>query len=410
VLILNILNSKAAHNTKSETQIQLLTAATNKESGQIYQHMPKQINNFLIYPTPTSFKYMILPFLSSAHILKLYNHFKKSYPELDLSKWLEYFDSNIVLDYLNESKILYRGFSILKPILYSTKTKIAKIVENFDLNTPAQCHCAFLPSGKVVHFLSQNLLGSSQTFMFAENFNEKEFFVTDESFAPIAYGKVSEMILFENHKTYICVAQNLNCLQKCLLKLRYYSTIFFLKYLKRMSPCLECLSIFTHQVKYSNCQPPYVKDGCCCPCNLAAMLLIFVISKIATQGFILPCIAYHIVMIPFHILSLLATFFLFKFSFLSFCGFTVTFFFGYSYFFPKIIDDFLIHLYSNWGISNKKYLTNFSFTIFEIKPKNKMMFFPFLIPRKRNYLFYVFVLIFEILFSLMFKPFITNWV
>jgi hypothetical protein len=129
VLILNILNSKATHNSKSETQIQLLTP-TDKKSGQIYQHKSIQINNFLIFPTPTSFKYIILPFLSSAHIIQTYNHFKKSFPQLDLGKLLEYFDSNIVLD-LNESKILYR-FSTLKPILYSAKTKIAIIFENFD--------------------------------------------------------------------------------------------------------------------------------------------------------------------------------------------------------------------------------------------------------------------------------------
>merc|ERR1711925_39695 len=110
--------------------------------------------------------------------------------------------------------------------------------------------------------------------------------------------------------------------------------------------------------------------------------------------------------------ALLATSFLFKLNVLSFCGFTITFFYGYSHFFPKIIDDFLIYGYSKWAISNEKYLKNFSFIIFEIKPKNKMMFFPFLIPRKRNYFFYVLVLIiFEALFSLiMFKPFITNWV
>ena len=265
VLILNILNLKAAHNTKSETQIQLLTPATNKESGQIYQHMPKQINNFLIYPTPTSFKYMILPFLSSAHIIQTYNHFKKAYPQLDLGKLLEYFDSNIVLD-LNESKILYR-FSTLKPILYSAQTKIAIIFENFDLNIPPQCHCALLPSGKVVLFLSQNLLGSwtSQTFMVAENFNKNEFFVADESFAPIAYGKVSKTI-FKNYKKYIVDAQNLNCPKKCLLKLRYYPTIFFLKYLKLMSPCLECLSIFAYDIKCSNVK---FGDVCeCFPCGL----------------------------------------------------------------------------------------------------------------------------------------------
>jgi len=403
VLIMNILNSNATE-TKYEIQIQLLTPTEEKLKNEIQLMLPKQINDFLIYPNPATFKYTILPLLSSTNIIRIYDHFKIFYPQLDLGKWLENFDSNIVFDYLKESKVLYQ-FSTMKPILYSKINKIATIVDNFDTNISLnEYNCALLPSGKIVPFQPSIFLGSDQTFMVAENSDKQEFFVTDEWFRTIAYGKVSENE-FENIRDYICEAQNLKGVKKCCYKMRYYGTIPFLKYLKFISPCLDFFNIFVHTMN--------VCLGQICLCNFLVLVICFgpQLLLILVGVYIVWGIAYHTVMIPFHILTLLATRFLFKLTFLSFCGFTFSLFLGYSYFFPKIIDDFLIHGMSMLvTFDPEKSLKYFPLTSFEIMPKHNMMLLPFLIPRKKHYQYLFKILIFEFLFSLMFMGFIKSWV
>merc|ERR1712034_83466 len=80
----------------------------------------------------------------------------------------------------------------------------------------------------------------------AENLDENEFFIIDTHFAIVAYGKVSETE-FHNYKDYIFEAQNLNGSKKCFLKMRYYATIPFVKYLKCISSFLEIMFNFTHK-------------------------------------------------------------------------------------------------------------------------------------------------------------------
>ena len=107
-LILNILISIA-----TESQIELTDLKKIKTDN-------FKLNNLLIYPNPASFKYIILPFLSAEHVITTYYYFKNFLPNLDLSKWLEFFDTTTVLNIAEEHKSLYwLPSSPSKPILYS---------------------------------------------------------------------------------------------------------------------------------------------------------------------------------------------------------------------------------------------------------------------------------------------------
>jgi len=393
MLILNILNLKATE-TKEETKIQLLT--------------PKD---------------QIFPFLSPEQIRQSYNDLKNLYPQFNLSEWSESLYVNNVLD-LKESKILYR-VSSLKPILYSPKNKTAIIVDNFDVTIPSQSPCAFLLSQKIVLFRTQTLSGSDQNFNVAENKHENEFFVTDEYFGTIAYGKVSATE-FQTYKYYIYEAQTLKGLRKCFLQMRYCTTIPFLYYLKCISPFLNFWINFfprAHDWMSSSLDKCYdIIDDYCFFCSLWGCMtrvylilwpIFYICGLIVKIPIMLTClyiknsITYHTIMFPFHVLGLPVPLFFFKFNFFLFCGCPVTLFFVNFYFFPKFMDDFLIKSIFQWDL-NKMFLPSIS--SFDIKPKNKMMLLPFLIPKSSLCCFYVKILIFQFLFSLMFKSVIENWV
>jgi len=103
VMILNNSISKA-----TESQIELIDMRG------------KLTGDLLIYPTPATFKHVILPFLSSENVIRTFYFFKNLHPALKLSKWLEYFESNRVLNIAEEPKTLYWfPSSPSKPILYS---------------------------------------------------------------------------------------------------------------------------------------------------------------------------------------------------------------------------------------------------------------------------------------------------
>jgi len=303
-LILNILNLKATE-TKEETKIQLLT--------------PKD---------------QIFPFLSPEQIRQSYNDLKDLYPQFNLSEWSESLHFNNVLD-LKESKILYR-VSSLKPILYSPKNKTAIIVDNFDVTIPPQSPCAFLLSQNIVRFRTQTLSGSDQNFNVAENKHENEFFVTDEYFGTIAYGKVSATE-FQTYKYYIYEAQTLKGSRKCFLQMRYCATIPFLCYLKCISPFLNFWINFfprAHDWMSSSLDKCYdIIDDYCFFCSLwrcmtrvyfMLTVMLWPISYIFGLIVKIPIvyiknsITYHTIMLPFHVLGLSVSLFFFKFNFFYF--------------------------------------------------------------------------------------------
>jgi len=410
VMILNILNSRAS--TESFEQMPLIP--TDKLLKSESQSIPTQVKSLLIYPTPIAFKYEILPFLSSEHIIKIYDYLKTSYPHLNLSKWLECFNTNMVLD-LKESKILY-WVSPSKPILYSPENKSAIIAQNFDPNILPEVYCALLPSNKIVPFQPQNLLSFDETFMVAENLDENEFWIMDKYFVIIAYGKVSKTE-FRNYKDYIFEAQNLNGSKKCFFKMQYYATIPFVKYLKCISSFLKIMFNFTHKTDMwllSNWRKfeDYLTENYCqaLVCLIGFPVLCLFVVFVLVMYWATYSVTYHTIMFPFHILTLPATTLcLFRLTFVSFCGFPIALFWVYSFLFPNFIDDFLI-AFTQVVHTNKVFILP-STSSFEIEPQDKMKFLPFLIPRKRNCLVYIRSLFFEVLFSLIFMVvFIKNWV
>jgi len=98
MLLLNFFLCCIATKTVPEDQIHLLNP--NEEAMPVYQPPKfKQLSNFLIYPTPARFKHDIIPYLSTENVVKVYNHFRKFHPQLDLKKWLrEGFITNSVVD------------------------------------------------------------------------------------------------------------------------------------------------------------------------------------------------------------------------------------------------------------------------------------------------------------------------
>jgi len=159
LLVLNILLCEA---TKMFTnQIQILNLNQNRSevmnSDKIYF---KQLSNLLIYPTPATFKYCILPYLSSENVIKMYEHFRNFYPKLNLEKWFEGFITNPVIDFTDsfEEKILFRSpYPFLSlPILFSQKSKLAITIKNFNFKILPDNVCAFLESTqKIVPFFFQ---------------------------------------------------------------------------------------------------------------------------------------------------------------------------------------------------------------------------------------------------------------
>jgi len=406
VLVLNILNSKASSKNIKRIQILALSPTDNTLKSKS-QPMSTKINNLLIYPTPIAFKYQILPFLSSEHIIKIYEYLKSLYPQLDLSKWLESFNTNVVLT-LEESKILY-WVSSSNPILYSPKNKSAIITQNFHPNILPEVHCALLPSKKIVPFQSQTLLSFDEAFMVAENSDEDEFFIIDKSFGIVAYGNVSETE-FYNYKDYIFEAQNLKGSKKCFLKMKYFVLLPFVKYLKCISPFCKSWINFTQKTdvwlesNVNNILDYFENSDRNCLTILVLYVFIFWLLIELVIHLPMNIALYHIIMFPFHILALPGTICLF--NFVSFCGFPISLFFGYSYFFPNFIDDFLTEIWFRY----KEFFIFPSTSSFEIQPQNKMKFLSFLIPRKIDCFFYVVTLIYGVFSTLIFKPFIENWV
>jgi len=403
VLILNILNSRAS----TESLI-----PTDKLLSSKFQSISTQINNLLVYPTPIAFKYQILPFLSPEQIIKLYDYFKPLYPQQDLSKWLECFNTNVVLDLKESGKTLH-WVSLSKPILYTPKTKSAIIAQNFDPNIPPEAYCALLPSNKIVSFQHQTFLNFDETVMVAENYDENEFFIIDKYFTIVAYGKVSETE-FQTYKDYIFKAQNLNGSKKCFLKMRYYATIPFVKYLKCISSFLDSLLHFTDKTITcldSNLKKfeDYLTENHCqnLACLIEFPMFLFFSTFVLVMWWATFSGTYHTIMFPFHILTLpAATLCLFELTFVSFCGFPIALFWVYSVLFPNFIDDFLI-AFTQLDTNNVFILPSTS--SFEIEPQDKMKFLPFLMPRKRNCLLYIRSLFFEVLFSVIFMVvFIKN--
>jgi len=397
VLISNILIS-----TATENQIEMQDLKTIKADQGF------QLNYLLIYPTPASFKYIILPFLSSELILKTYFHFKNFLPNLDLGKWLEFFPSNIVLNLTDEQKTLFWiPSSSLKPILYSHNSKTAFIFQNFDPNLRPEIHCALLPSGIIKHLQSRG----GTNFMVAEDLSEHDFFVTDENFVTIASGKVNPRE-FNKYLNIIEKLQNLTFWKKLILKIRYIVTMPFKKYLEFTIPFLT--KMFSPLLTNSDgCAMGYLEeymqlvDNSILEFTFYLVMPICVVFLIWIQ-YIISFFLYHTIIFPFRVLITPVEIFLFDFSFTTFCACPIIFFLSCTCCFSKNIDDFFIHalLHQFWYLDTLK----LELSSFEIQPKNEMKLIPFLFPKENYCWFYLLFFVLEFAFSLLFKPLFQTWI
>ena len=382
-IILNILISIA-----TESQIELTDLKKIKTDN-------FKLNDFLIYPTPASFKYIILPFLSAEHVIMTYYYFKNFLPNLDLSKWLEFFRTTTVLNIAEEHKSLYWvPSSPSKPILYSHKSKTAVIfeIENFNpriLDFRPEAHCALLPSGILMN-LRPRTLASGAKFMVAEDFSEYDFFVTDENFVTIASGKVNLNEFFSHYLNYLEEMHNLKFWKKLILKIRYIVTIPFKKYFEFIFPLLVKSHIFLYQI----------------PCDfLFARLGDYIVMPFIVIWYIAYLFIYHIIIFPFRVLIIPAGIYLSDFTFTTFCACPVILFLFCACFFPTNIDDFLIPSMASGEIV-------LELSSFEIHPQNnnKIKLIPFLFPREKSCWFYLALIVFEFIFSLFFKPLFKHWI
>jgi len=369
----------------------------------------KQISYLLISPTPASFKYHILPYLPSENVIKIYDHFRKSYLKLDLEKWLEGFIINPVVDFTDsfKKKILFRSpyQSPSFPILYSQKTKHAVTVPNLDFILLPDNICAFLESTqKIVPFVSK-AVSPDQHFLGVDDPTFGTLYVCDEQFLTIAHGKLSTYEFWENENNenagwyvkYIWEAKNLNSYKKFLIAVRYFVTLPFIKYLKCISPLLD--SAHAVWMRLESICGGYTSTLCG-----PIFLWLWFIFLYIYIGFI-----FHTITLPFHALALPLELFVVEENYFSlFIHWVVrlSLFLPYSLFFPKFIDGLLINDLPTDG----NYTDKIKLNSHTSEPKSEMWSFSFLIPRKRPCEFYIWIVFWEIFLSLILKFGFKNWI
>jgi len=384
ILILIVLICKIFSSTRVELKDLKLTNAL--------KFQPKlKLNNFLIFPSNDKFKYEILPFLSSKHLVKIYLYFRNLYPELNFENFLphsRFYTTNIVLDakepiYLQEFEnqfILYQfqnEYSFLQPpILYSKKNKISII---FEPPIPSGSICALLSPNKIIPYETYVLANFGPELLTLRDDQDGQFFVTFQTingqFMNIASGKVSKQIEFRDHVECVWEAYKLQSWEKIYLKLKYILTIPCLIYVKYLL-AIEKISIylFFHisEILCSWSQNfdennHWVKFFLCLDCVVSFVFsLIFCVASYF--------MGYHIIMFPFFVLAFPLKFFIFGFNFLSFVFVEKVLATLYICFFPQI-RTWIFKVCTLGDILNS----------FEIKPNKIMSAVPFLIKKRQTF-------------------------
>ena len=161
-----VLISKVSFST--EIQIEL-----SHDLAQVSQNNLTVISNFLIYPTPHTFKLYILPFLSSKTVIQTYEFFKILKPKQDLCEWLDCCKTSIVRD-LKDLKTLYyinqNKPSPLNTILYSKNSKSAITLGVISPEVKPNETCALLLFNEIFPFEEYELY-SEEVVWVAKNLN-----------------------------------------------------------------------------------------------------------------------------------------------------------------------------------------------------------------------------------------------
>jgi len=379
-----------------------------------FQPKPK-LNNFLIFPSNDKFKYEILPFLSSKHLIKIYLYFRNLYPELNFENFLphsRFYTTNIVLDakepiYLQEFEnqfILYQfqnEYSFLQPpILYSEKNTIPIIFEPSSklkplFLIPSGSICLLLSSNKIIPYETYVLPNFGPELLILRNDQNGQFFVTFQTingqFMNIAGGKVSK-IEFHDYVECVWEAYNLQSWEKIYLKLKYILTIpclMYVKYLLAIEKIRVC--VFSHVSEIlCSCERwsqnfdennYWVKKIICLGWlwrNLDSVIVLtvaYIASFVSLLTFLAASffVGYHTIMLPFFVLAFPLKFFIFGFNFCSFLIIEKVLATLYICFFPQIRTCLIFNECTLEDILNS----------FEIKPKKIMSTVPFLIQKRQ---------------------------
>jgi len=281
-----------------------------------------------------------------------------------------------------------------------------------------------LASGEKIKFKEN--VGQSRN----ENRNCPHVFAVldDKSNTVIAYGKMPYLLTHKIHDEERCdncraitsdqietflKVKNLKPLQTCFVSLRYILTIPFINYLTYTSTIYyKCVGILFQK---------FIEDGCCSKeynktyypdtsnPNCSSQFLCFFCCIIPFLIYFKRMIDFHIKTLPFHALALSIEVLYLEEQYVSLfthCAIRLAIFFPYSSLFPSILDK-MIFLVPSFTDADRRYKEGLSTPIvanFEIEPKNTMFAFPFLIERKRSHKFYLWILFFEIFYSLLFIP------
>jgi len=201
------------------------------------------IQNLLIHPSKNVFAEYILPHLSPEGVLQTYEHFKKSYPNLDLPTFLDAYHvpSNIVWSLEEECK--FYPFLARKTThfsLFSKKTGKPIIFESVLFPNAGRDDVIFalLPSKKIIPFQFRTY-GSRHGLMLAKNPDGYDFFIAllkaDGEFSVVAHGAAHEVNISQNlhliWESYNSKKESfsLNCIRRV--------TIPYLRYLRSLQIC-----------------------------------------------------------------------------------------------------------------------------------------------------------------------------
>ena len=259
-----------------------------------------KLYDFLIYPSNGTFKTSILPFISSSeNLLKIYFHFQKLNPNVNLDKFLPYSTiKKTVLD-LQDSPFIYifqDEYKFFNPIVYSENNY--KICTMDDKN---------IKEGDIYALVSPNKIFSLETYIFQNNLKvyaarDQEngmFFVAiktnQRKLTAISHGPIKSQINFPDDLDCILKAHTLTGFSKIYFNVFDFNHKYHQFVLKTW-------------MKIEDANSTALDNMCLCKTlSIYPKLLATAASMI---------LLYHAMIFPFHILSIPFEFFLFKNNFM----------------------------------------------------------------------------------------------
>ena len=375
---------------KQKNQLNNFSSATT-HFGNANIVQPKfKLNHPLIFLSIDKFKYCILPYLSTHDFVKIYLHFQNLVPELNLETFLppsRFYTTNDVLDiqeplldiqepkpYLQplEINLLYQfngEYSSLQPhILYFSKNKIPNVFET-EITIPPDSICALFSENKIIPYETYVIPTSHQELLILKN---DEFCVTlqksKHQFINIAKGNGVSKNEFLDYVECIWEAYNLQGWEKNYWKIKSFLTMTFVKYFVYISKITSSIGfhlLHIFEIFSNNIEKASISNH---PCEVFGyeVCLVAYIPLISVAGYIIFCLWYYAILLPFFILAFPLKNFVLEYSYLFLSQSLASL---YVYFFPQI----------------KKFIPLWSFgTMEQIEPPSMMTVVPLLVQKRRN--------------------------